>query len=175
MGEEAAGGRAAAMGNFAKAVKLDGQYAAAHLRLGVVQSQGGQSVAAIASLDEAIRLYQAGANVEGEAEATLRKAAAHSARRELDAARQALARVAEISAGPGYVSLRLRAQFARARLALAEGQFQESETLSRAASAEAIRARMLTIASDGLRDLGTALLVAGRRADADVQLSLIHI
>ncbi len=169
--EEAAGRRAAALENFARAVKLDGQYAAARVRLGVVQSQGGQSAAAIASLDEAIRLYQAGANVEGEAEATLRKAAVHSARRELDGARTALARVAEISADPRYVSLRLRAAFARARLALADGQFQEAETLSRAASDEAIRARLLTIASDGLRDLGTALLVAGRRADADVQFT----
>jgi len=169
--EEAAGRRAAALENFARAVTLDGQYAAAHQRLGVVQSQGGQSAAAIASLDEAIRLYQAGANVEGEAEATLRKAAVHSARRELDDARRALARVAEISADPRYVSLRLRAAFARARLALADGQFQEAETLSRVASDEAIRARLLTIASDGLRDLGTALLVAGRRAAADVQFT----
>lgn len=169
--EDAAGRRVAAMAHFELAVKLDGQYAAAHQRLGVLQSQGGQGATAIASLDEAIRLHQAGANVEGEAEATLRKAAVHGARREHDAARRALARVAELAVDPRYESLRLRVEFARARLARAEGRFQEAETLSRAALDEAIRARMLTIASAGVYDLATALMVAGRYDDADVQFN----
>lgn len=169
--EDAAGRRVAAMAHFEQAVKLDGQYAAAHQRLGVLQSQGGQGAAAIASLDEAIRLHQAAANVEGEAEATLRKAAVHGGRREHDAARRALARVEALAGDPRYVSLRLRAEFARARLARAEGRFQEAETLSRAALDEAMRARMLTIASAGVYDLATALMVAGRYDAADVQFN----
>lgn len=169
--EDAAGRRVAAMAHFEQAVTLDGQYAAAHQRLGVLQSQGGQGAAAIASLDEAIRLHQADANLEGEAEATLRKAAVHDARREHDAARRALARVADIAVDPRYESLRLRVAFARARLARAEGRVQEAETLSRAALDEAIAARMLTIASAGVYDLATALMVAGRYDDADVQFT----
>lgn len=169
--ENAAGRRVAAMEHYQLAVKLDGQYAAAHQRLGVLQSQGGQGAAAIASLDEAIRLHQAAANVEGEAEATLRKAAVHGGRREHDAARRALARVEALAGDPRYVSLRLRAEFARARLARAEGLFQEAETLSRAALDEAVRARMLTIASSGVLDLATALMVAGQYDAADVQFN----
>ena len=169
--EDAASRRVAAMEHYQLAVKLDGQYAAAHQRLGVLQSQGGQGAAAIASLDEAIRLHQIDANVEGEAEATLRKAAVHAALREHDAARRALARVEALAADPRYASLRLRAQFARARLARAEGQFLDAETLSRAALAEAIEARMLTIASAGVYDLAQALMVAGQYDAADVQFN----
>ena len=169
--EDAAGLRVAAMEHYQLAVKLDGQYAAAHQRLGALQSQGGQRPAAIASLEEAIRLHQIDANVEGEAEATLRKAAVHAALREHDAARRALARVAELSVDPRYVSLRLRAAFARARLARAEGRLEEAETLSRAGLDEAVQARMLTIASSGVLDLATALMVAGRYDDADVEFN----
>jgi len=168
--EDAAGRRVAAMAHFSRALSLDSQYAAAHQRLGVLQSQGGQGPAALASLEEAIRLHRVNSNVEGEAEATLRKAMVHTARREVDAARQALARVAEIATGPGYVSLGLRAKFERARIAQAEGLFEEAETLARAAIDEAIPARMLTIASDGLRGLGASLASVGRFEDADVQL-----
>lgn len=167
--EDAAGRRVAAMAHLTRALSLDSQYAAAHQRLGVLQSQGGQGPAALASLEEAIRLHRVNSNVEGEAEATLRKAMVHTARRELDAARQALARVAEIATGPGYVSLGLRAQFERARIAQAEGLFDEAETLARAAINEAIPARMLTIASDGLRGLANSLGARGRYADADLQ------
>ncbi|MCR4373998.1 MAG: hypothetical protein NUW22_04050, partial [Acidobacteria bacterium] len=170
--EDGAGRRVAAMEHYQLAVTLDGQYAAAHQRLGALQSQGGQRPAAIASLEEAIRLHRIDANVEGEAEATLRKAAVHEALREHDAARRALARVAELAVDARYVSLRLRAEFARARLARAEGRLEEAEALSRAGLDEAVRARMLTIASSGVLDLATALMVAERFGDADVQFNL---
>jgi tetratricopeptide (TPR) repeat protein len=168
--EDAAGRRVAALRHFEQAVKLNGQYAAAHQRLGVLQSQGGQSAIALASLSEAIRLHQAGSNIEGEAEATLRKASVHIARRELADAGTALARVAELAEDEKFVSLRIRAQFEQARLAQADGQFAEAEKLSKLAVDKAIDLRMGTIAADGLRGLATAMMVAGRYDDADVQL-----
>ena len=168
--EEDAGRRVAAMKHFEQAVKLDGQYAAAHQRLGVLQFQGGQSTTALASLDEAIRLHRAGSNVEGEAEATLRKATINNSRRESPDATRALDRVAEIAADPKFVSLRLRAQFERAGVARDVGRFEEAEKLSRDALDEAIRLKMGTVAADGLRGLATALMVARRYDDADVQL-----
>ena len=169
--EDAAGRRVAALKHFEHAVKLDGQYAAAHQRLGVLQSQGGQSTMALKSFDEAIRLHQAGSNIEGEAEATLRKASVHIARRELDDARTALARVAKLAEDPKFVSLSIRAQFEQARLAQADGQFAEAEKLSRDALDRAIPLRMGTVAADGLRGLATALMVADRYNDADEQLN----
>ena len=167
--EDAAGRRVAALKHFEQAVKLNRQYAAAHQRIGVLQSQGVQGTVALASLDEAIRLHQAGSNTEGEAEATLRKAIVHIARRESDAASRALARVSEIASDPKYVSLRLRAEFEKARVALADGRAEEAEALSRKAVDEAISLNMGTIAADGLRGLATALTVAGRYDDANVQ------
>ncbi|MEO6224062.1 MAG: protein kinase [Vicinamibacterales bacterium] len=168
--EDAAGRRVAAMGHFEQAVKLDAQYAPARQRLGVLQSQGGQSEKALATLGEAIRLHKLKTNVEGEAEATLRKATVHLARRELADAGTALARVAKLAEDEKFVSLRIRAQFAQARLAQADGQIAEAEKLSRTAVDKAIALGMGTIAADGLRGLATAMMVAGRYDDADVQL-----
>jgi tetratricopeptide (TPR) repeat protein len=168
--EDAAGRRVAAMAHFEQAVKLDAQYAPARQRLGVLQSQGGQSEKALGTLDEAIRLHKLNSNVEGEAEATLRKATVHIARRELADAGIALAHVAKLAEDEKFVSLRIRAQFERARLAQADGQFAEAEKLSRTAVDRAIDLRMGTIAADGLRGLATAMMVAGRYQDADVQL-----
>lgn len=168
--EEAAGRRVAALAHFEQALRLDDQYAAAHQRLGVLQSQGGESARALASLDEAIRLHRVNSNLEGEAEATLRKAMVHVARRDVAAASAALARVTDIAADPMYVSLRLRAQFEQARLAQADGRFDEAEQLARAALDEALPLRMGMVAADGLRGLATALAAAGRYAEADEQL-----
>lgn len=168
--EDAAGRRVAAMQHFEQAVKLDGQYAAAYQRLGVLQSQGGQSAVALETLAEAIRLHRVNSNLEGEAEATLRKATVHIAVRDLPAAGAALDRVAEIASDPMYVSLRLRARFERARLAQLDGRFEEAETLSRDALDEAIPRRMGMIAAEGLRGLAATLMRAGRFDDADVQL-----
>jgi tetratricopeptide (TPR) repeat protein len=168
--EDAAGRRVAALAHFERAVTLDSQYAAAHQRRGVLQSQGGQSAAAIESLDEAIRLHRINANREGEAEAMLRKAAVHIARRDLAEASAALVRVTDIVADPLYVSLRLRAQFEQARVAQAEGRFDDAERLARSAADEALGLRMGTIAADGLRSLATALMAVGRFEDADAQL-----
>jgi tetratricopeptide (TPR) repeat protein len=165
--EEAAGRRVAAMAHFEKAVSLDGQYAAAHQRLGVLQSQGGRSPTALQSLDEAIRLHRVNSNLEGEAEATLRKATVHIARRELAVAGTALARVTELAADPMYLSLRLRAQFEQARVAQFEGRVAEAESLARTALEEAMSMQMGTIAADGLRGLATTLIVAGKLSDAD--------
>ena len=167
--EDAAGRRVAALKHFERAVNLNGQYAAAYQRLGVLQSQGGQGAVALTSLDEAIRLHRAGSNTEGEAEATLRKAIVHIARRESDAARRALARVAELANSPEFVSLRLRAEFEKARVAQTDGRVEEAEALSRKAVDEAINLNMGTIAADGLRGLATALMVAGRYEEANVQ------
>jgi tetratricopeptide (TPR) repeat protein len=169
--EDAAGRRVAAMAHFEKAVQLDAQYAPAWQRLGVLQSQGGQSEKALATLDEAIRLHRLNTNAEGEAEATLRKAGVHIARRELADAGTALARVAKLAEDDKFVSLRIRVQFEQARLAQADGQFAEAEKLSKAALDKAIDLRMGTVAADGLRGLATTMMVAGRYADADVQLN----
>ena len=71
--EEAAYRLAAATEHYTKALGLDSQYAAAHMRLGAVQAQMGKAAAALAAFDEAIRLYRAAGHVEGQAEVYLRK------------------------------------------------------------------------------------------------------
>jgi serine/threonine protein kinase len=165
--EEAAGRRAAARQEYAKAIELDRQYAAGHLRLGVLQAQAGLTAPGLASLDEAIRLYRTAANVEGEAEALLRKGIALSTLGQFGPARDALERVVQLAADPRYVSQRVRAHFELVRVTFFGGQFTEAEAIAREAVAEATGAGLQSLAAIGFIDLGNALLAARRYEDAD--------
>jgi tetratricopeptide (TPR) repeat protein len=169
--EEAAGRekRDAARTDYAKAVALDGQYAAAHVRLGVLQAQA-QEAQGLKSIDEAIRLFKAASNLEGEMEASLRKGIALSSLGKLDDARRNLEQVIQMAAGAQFVSQRVRAQFELCRVNTLTGLFAEAETLARTAVADAISADLRPIAASGLIPLGQNLMVQKRMEDANAQL-----
>lgn len=167
--EEALGRRTAARESYERAVALDPQYASAHLRLGAVQAQGGETMKGLASLSEAERLYRAASNREGEGEAMLRSAIVYNAVGERTKARESAERVVQIANDTGYQSLRLRADFQLARISLSLGQFTEAESRASKAAAEAIGAGLQQVAADGLTDLGFLLMGARRYEDADAQ------
>ncbi|MEZ5318300.1 MAG: hypothetical protein R2752_12945 [Vicinamibacterales bacterium] len=167
--EEADGNRAAARDAYAEAVRLDPQRASAHLRLGAMQAHNGDTASALASVREAIRLYAAASNVEGEAEAQLRLAIIHNNTSQAAPARAAANRVVELAADPRYLSLRLRARFELARTAVSTGALREAETLATDAVREATDASLPSVAADGLIDLGTTLMIGDRLTDADAR------
>jgi tetratricopeptide (TPR) repeat protein len=169
--EEAAGAkqRDAATDDYAAAIGLDAQYAAAHLRLGVLQANARQAKG-LESIDEAIRLYKAASNLEGEMEALLRKGRGLSGLNSVDAARTNLEQVIQMAADSKFLSYRVRAQFELARVNTLSGSFAEAETLARTAVADAINADLLPSAASGLIPLGANLMVQERYDDADRQL-----
>jgi tetratricopeptide (TPR) repeat protein len=168
--EEAAGRTAAARETYAKAIGLDGQYAAARLRFGILRARAGNPDEGLAAMEEAARLYKLANNTEGEAEALLRKAIAIGTN-DAGVTGRLLDEVEQLSANDRYPSQHARAGFERARLAYAAGDFTEAENRARGAVAEAASAGLPTIAANGLIDLGTALLGLGRAryGDADQQ------
>src|SRR6266542_3289536 len=64
-----------ARASFERAIAIDPQYAAAHLRLGAIEAAQGHNEQGLAAFAEAERIYRASSNNEGEAEVLLRRGA----------------------------------------------------------------------------------------------------
>jgi serine/threonine protein kinase len=163
--EEAAYRLGDARASYTRAVELDSQYAAAYARLGFLQ--GTPTKTALGQLEEAVRLYGAAADAEGEAEALLRKGVLLSAAGRYDEGRQALNQVIALATEPRYASLRVRAELETARLTAYGGHFQDSEALGSKAVDEATAAGWQVVAANGLVDLGTTFMLANQTDAAD--------
>ena len=168
---EAASRLLAAREHYGKAVSLDSQYAAAQLRLGGVQARTGMTPAALASLDEAARLYRTAGHPEGEAAALLQRGLALTARGEHAGARDLLQRVLQLAADPRFMSLRLRAQFDLAALTASRGDLADAQARGEAAVREATDAGLQALAANGLVDLANTLIAAGRTDAAETHLA----
>jgi eukaryotic-like serine/threonine-protein kinase len=153
-----------------RAVAIDPQYAAARLRLGVIQGFQGQKAAALAAFDEAQRLYHASTNSEGEAEVLLRRGAFLNIRGEFDPARESLEKARDIAR-----LVKNRSQIVRIDTQLGSGMAQqgrgaEAEQLVTGAVTAAREAGLETDAADALVDLAAALMSRNRVADAEAPL-----
>jgi tetratricopeptide (TPR) repeat protein len=170
--DEAAGRPAAALGHYERAVGLNPDYAAAHLRLGSLRAQTlGQLELGVASLDEAGRLYALRQQAEGEAEALLRKGILFTAVGRFDEARTHLTRVLELTGDPRFLYQRVRAQFDLARLTVVTGAADQGEAIAGEAVQAAIEGGLWGSAANGQVDLGNAILSGGDAARADAALS----
>jgi len=155
-----------------RAVTIDPQYAAARLRLGVIQGFQGQKSAALAAFDEAERLYHASTNSEGEAEVLLRRGAFLNIRGEFDPARESLEKARDIA---GLV--KNRAQIVRVDTQLgsvmaSQGRGAEAQQLVSDAVTAAREAGLETVAADALVDLAAALMARNRVAEAEAPLTI---
>jgi len=163
--QEAAGRLADARDSYAKAVQVDGQYAAAYLRLGSIQ--GTPTAKALSLLEEAVRLDGIATNTEGEAEALLRKGVLLNSVGQYDKAREALNQVMQLTTDPRYASQHFRSEFELARTTAFGGHFTEAETLGRKAVDEAAAADSQSLAANGLVDLAGTLMLAGKYDEAE--------
>jgi tetratricopeptide (TPR) repeat protein len=168
--EEASGDVGSAREHYLKAVELDPQYAAAHLRLGMAEGQTGSTERSLAAFDEAIRLYRAGSRTEGEAEAWLRKGMRQTTIGDYEGARTSLGEALKITGDARYLPLRLRSRFALSRVMLSEGQYDEARTFAASAIDEATAADADSLAAEGMVNLATILTALQQYDDADAQL-----
>jgi tetratricopeptide (TPR) repeat protein len=168
--QEAAGRRAEALESYQKALSLDQQYAAAHLRVGTVLVQTGNPEAGIREFDVAIRLYRTASQREGEIEALLRKGARLVTSGENDQARQVIQQALRLIED-SEIFYRARARFDDARLTAFEGNYSKAEEISRKTVDEAIAAGLYSVASSGLTDFSYTLTSQGRHDQADAELS----
>jgi tetratricopeptide (TPR) repeat protein/predicted Ser/Thr protein kinase len=175
--QEAAGRRADARASYQRAAAIDGQYAAAHLRHGVLAGLESNWQTALTAFAEAERLYRAASEVEGETEVLLSRGRMLVEKGERQAARRDLERALELSAQSGSTYQILRAQLALSVVTASDGRIADAERLASAAVAEALTNGLDTIAAGGLVDLAATLLfaqkedLAGQQLDRALQLA----
>jgi predicted Ser/Thr protein kinase/Tfp pilus assembly protein PilF len=159
-----------ALESFDRAISIDSQYAAAHLRRASILGSQGRGNDARAGFGEAERLYRATANVEGQVEAMIRRGYYLNAAGDLNGARDSLNQALQASS-----ALQSQAQAIRARLTLSSviasaGNWNEAEQIAAAAVQAAIGQHLETIAADGLVDYANVLFLNGKLREADRHL-----
>jgi serine/threonine protein kinase/Flp pilus assembly protein TadD len=167
--QESAGRTTEAGVSYARAVKIDPQYAAARLRLGYVEGQELRRDEALAAFAESERLYRAAANTEGEAEVLLRRGGFHDAMGDLKRARADLERAFGLATTLKGTHQLVRARMALSSVTASEGRFAESERIASEAVQQALDAGLDTVAADGLLDLTATLMQSGRLPEAAAQ------
>ena len=161
-----AGLPADARASYGRSLAVDAQYAAAHLRLGMLEADAGQRARALEEYDAAEKLYRASANVEGTTETLLRRGYALAAVNDIASARDALSRAASLAAGLESRSQEIRAQLALGTVILAEGQLTQAQEQTQRAVQLALDRRLDTVAANGLIDPAIAMTRRQRLEEA---------
>jgi tetratricopeptide (TPR) repeat protein len=168
--QEAAAQLTDARASFERAVAIDPQYAAAYLRLGVIERVQGQAEQGIAAFAEAERLYRASSNKEGEAEVLINRGRLLDNVGKFGPARVALERALTTARAIENPFQIVRAQMQLGSVTASEGHFVEAEQIASTAVKSALEAGLETAAADGLIDLAGALMSANRLPEAESQL-----
>ena len=168
--QEAAGRRADARASYTRAIEIDGQYAAAQLRRGVLEGLESRWQAALSAFAEAERLYRAASDPEGETEVLLNRGMLLDQKGEPQAARRDLEHALQLSAQSESLYQKVRTQLALSIVTASEGRIAESEQAASAAVGEALANGLDTVAAGGLVDLAGTLLFANKRDVAEQQL-----
>ncbi|HET7696601.1 MAG TPA: protein kinase [Vicinamibacterales bacterium] len=169
--QEGAGRRTDARASYERAIGIDGQYAAAQLRRGVLEGLDSHWQAALTAFAEAERLYRAASDVEGETDVLLNRGAVFDSKGEPRAARRDLERALELAAQSESIYQKIRAQLALSIVTASEGRIADAERLASAAVDEALANGLDTVAAGGLVDLAATLLFADKSDVAEHQLS----
>lgn len=159
-----------ASASFERAIKIDPQYAAAHLRLGTIAGLQGQRAQGLAALAEAERLYRVSSNNEGEAEALLRRGALLNGVGELGPARESLERARDIARTLKSPFQVVRAEMQLGSVMTSEGRSSEAEQVVSNAVKMARDAGLETVAADGLIDLSATLMTPAHLREAEAPL-----
>jgi tetratricopeptide (TPR) repeat protein len=168
--QEAAGRRADARTSYERAIAIDGQYAVAHLRLGILEGLESRWQPALAAFAEAERLYRAGSDLEGETEVRLNRGMMLDQKGEPQAARRDLERALELSEQSKSIYQKVRTQLALSIVTASEGRIADSERTASAAVEEALAGGLDTVAAGGLVDLAGTLLFAQKTDLAEQHL-----
>ena len=157
---QAAGLRTDARAAYGKALQIDSQYAAAHLRLGTLAAQEARRDEALKEFQEAERLYRAASDVEGQTEALLERALLFNGLGELPNAREALNAAAVLAQQTGNPFQQIRSELLMSSLIGSEGHFEKARTVAETAVTAALKNGLDTLAANGMIELGSALLRA---------------
>lgn len=169
--QEAAGRRADARASYEHALALNGQYAAAHLRRGMLESLDSNWEAALAAFGQAERLYRAASDLEGETQVLLgRGMMLVDKGGDRQAARRDLERALALAEESKSIYQKVKAELGLSIVTASEGRIADAERIASAAVAEALAKGLDTVAAGGLVDLAATLLFAQKDDLAAQQL-----
>jgi len=149
--------KADALAACEKALQIDPQFAAGHLRRGLIASDLRRGEEALKEFVEAERLYQAASNVEGQTEALLVRARFLNNTGGLNQARSVVGTAAEMAHKADNRSQLLRAVLVDSNISVRMGDFDTARGMAAQAVSTAQQNQLDTIAAEGLIDLATAL------------------
>lgn len=172
--QEASGSVSEATGSYERALQVDPNYAAAHLRLARTLADRNDR-SALTSFARAEELFAAESNVEGQIETVLRRGAYQDAIGELSAARASVQWALDLAEQLGHHEQAVRARLLLSSITASEGRFQDAQRLAADAVQQAIDSNLDTVAADGLIDLANVLLYRQQRdANAAERLKAIE-
>jgi tetratricopeptide (TPR) repeat protein len=141
-----------------KALQINADSAAAHLRLGSLASDALDRDTAIREFSEAERLYRLGSNPEGQAEALLLRGAFLNAIGKFSESGEALNAAEKILAAKPSAHQQLKAQLLRSSLLASAGDFAAAKRTAEDAVEMARANHLDTVAAELLIQVGTALM-----------------
>jgi tetratricopeptide (TPR) repeat protein/tRNA A-37 threonylcarbamoyl transferase component Bud32 len=156
-----------AIESYLKATMLDGQYATAYLRVGVLYGRQQELPSATASFDKADTIYQAMGNIEGRAEVSFQRGLLLTKSGKMAEAqaqlRQALELAQAIRNQPQQIKIMLQLSYALQSV----GETAQAQKLASDAVHLAQANNMEDLTARGLIDLGNGFLVPGDYAEAE--------
>ena len=160
---------AGAAAEYARAVKLDPGYAAAHLRLGVILGRQAKDEMALKEFTEAEKLYNASSDIEGVTETLIQKASLLNRRRRAAEAMPVIERALAVARAVDnrYQEIELLGWQGVAARNL--GDNERASKLAQQAIDAAISEKMDNLATSGLLDLGTSFFFRSEYAAAEAR------
>ena len=155
--QDAAAQPVLARASFDRAIQLDPENAAAHLRRATVVSQVGEKEEALKAFARAEELYRKTADAEGIAETLLRRGTYLSGVGDSKLARQVLEKAASLAETLDHREQFIRAQLELSSVTATEGAYGKAHQIANDAVQMALKDGLDTVAAEGLIDLGSAL------------------
>jgi serine/threonine protein kinase/Tfp pilus assembly protein PilF len=156
-----------AIESYTKATTLDGQYATAHLRAGVLYGRQQQLPSAFAAFDKANELYQALSKIEGRAEVFYERAALLIRSGKIRDAHQHSTQALELAKATNNQPQQIKTMLQMVYILQQEGETAEAQKLASAAVELAQANNMENLTAMGLTDLGTVFLLRSDYVEAE--------
>ncbi len=156
-----------ALENYLKATNLDGQYATAYLRAGVLYSRRRDLASASSVFDKAEALFKALGNVEGVAEVLRQRGILFKGLEKFDQAQEQLQKALNTARAADNQPQQVLSLLELSNLAFTKGSFEQAKDFATQAIAVAQPLRLENLVTGGLIDLGNALMGHGDYVEAE--------
>ncbi|HEX8773439.1 MAG TPA: tetratricopeptide repeat protein [Pyrinomonadaceae bacterium] len=156
-----------ALESYIKATEMDGQYATAYLRTGILYGRQQQLPNAKAAFDKAEAIYQALGSMEGCAELSFQRGALFVKLGNINEAREQLKRALELSGMTANLPLQIKTMLQLSYVFHQGGESDKAQKLAVDAVSLAQANGMENLSMRGLVDLGNVYLARGDRSRGD--------